>query len=188
MSRGRFWLLAAVFAGGGVVTGAIVGPMLSSPPNSVHMAAMWANNYSSLGEMRGSVDAVVMTTVLRTRPGRTVMTSFGKNVLPFTLVDLRIDEVLRGDVPKRITLEQTGGARDGLAYFANDGGDYEVGSKQLLFLNRQPDTNYFYLASPQGRFHVHADRLTAAVLDEPLAVEISGRNVASMRRAIRLDQ
>ncbi len=190
MSRKRFFLSAVVLAGGGVVMGAVVAPMLSPPPTSdgIRMAPMWANSYSSLDEMRRSVDAVVLTTVIGTRPGRTVRTSFGKNILPFTLVDLRVDEVLRGNAPARITLEQTGGARDGLAYFASDGGSYDIGTQQLLFLKQQPDTDYYYLASPQGRFHVHAGVLTAAVADEPLAAQISNRNMASLRKATRTER
>ncbi len=188
MSRKRFLLAAALFAGGGVVMGAIVSPMLSPPPipDGIQMKAMWANSYTSLKDMRSSVDAVVFATVMQTRPGRTVMTSNGANVLPFTLVDLRVDEVLQGEVAGKITLEQTGGDRDGQVYFALDGGDYLVGDKQLLFLNQQPDTNYYYLASPQGRFHVHGNVVTAAVDDEPLALELSNRDVSSLRRAIRL--
>ncbi len=185
MKGRRFWLFAAVFAGSGVVMGAIIGPMLSPSPSGIRMAAMWANSYSSLEEMRGAVDAVVLATVIRTYPGRTVLTSNGENVLPFTLVDLRVNEVLRGEVPAEITLEQTGGERDGLVYFADDGGDYQVGAEQLLFLNRQPDTDYYYLASPQGRFHVNAGIMTAAVIDEPLAAELSHRDVASVRGIIR---
>ncbi len=189
MKRKRFLLAAAVVVGGGVVMGAIVGPMLSPPPipDGIQMKAMWANSYASLGDMRSSVDAVVFATVMQTRPGRTVMTSNGANVLPFTLVDLRVDEVLQGEVAGKITLEQTGGERDGQVYFALDGGDYLAGDEQLLFLNRQTDTNYYYLASPQGRFHVHGDVLTAAVADEPLAVEIENRDVASLRMAIEFD-
>ncbi len=187
MSRKRFLISAVVLAGGGVVMGSLVGPMLSPPPtpDGVQMTTMWANSYASLEDMRSSVDSVVLATVVRTRPGRTVLTSNGINVLPFTLVDLRVNEVLQGKAPSKITLEQTGGERDGLAYFANDGGDYKVGTQQLLFLNRQPDTKYYFLASPQGRFDVRAGVLNAAVMEEPLAAQLNRRNMGFIRRAMR---
>ena len=113
MRRRRFWLLAVVFVGTGVVTGAFVGRLLSPCHNDVRMAAMWAHNYPSLGEMRSAVDVVVLATLAGSRPGRTIRTSNGQNVLPFTLVDPEVEEVIQGDVADVINMSLGAGAFSG---------------------------------------------------------------------------
>jgi hypothetical protein len=68
-----------------------------------------------------SVDAVVVATVEATRAGRAVPTR--ASALPFTLVDLRVQRAVRGELGSSLTVEQTGGdTRGRTVYIDGDGG------------------------------------------------------------------
>ena len=58
-------------------------------------------------------------------------------------------------------------------YIDGDGGPYVPGQKVLLFLNKQSDTEYFYLVNPQGRFSLNGGRLLAVANDDPVAQQLS---------------
>jgi hypothetical protein len=190
MKRKRFVIGASVAVAAGVIAALLVAPMITShvrkPPG---MQAHWADHYVSLRDMVRDVDAIVFASVLGSRPGRVVSTSAGTAVLPFTLVDLRVERAIRGQVTGLITLEQTGG-HDGTRaiYIDGDGGPYDRGEQVLLFLKRQPDTGYYYLVNPQGRFAVEKGRLLAASPDDHVAQRLDTRGVGEAIGLIRSNQ
>lgn len=139
------------------------------------MSAAWVKSFASLDEMLQGVDAVVVARVEGSRPGRVVPTASGEPLV-FTLVELRAEQVVRGEVPEAFVVEQTGGSFGGkTVYLEGDGGPYAAGQRVLLFLDRQPDTGYFVLANPQGRFAVVRGRLEAAAPEDPVAQVLDGR-------------
>jgi len=173
MKKTTFSLLAVFAVATGLAAAWSVAPLLhthSSDPDA--MGAMWADSYRGLEPMARDVDAVVLATVEATRPGRIVPTASG-TALPFTLVDLRVERAVRGDVESMITVEQTGGELDGRTlYIDGDGGPYTRGEQVLLFLKRQPDADAYYLVHPQGRFSVDAGRLRAVTPEDPVAQQL----------------
>lgn len=186
MTRTRNYAFAGLAVAAGIGAGVIAAPYMHvhSPGPGV-LVPQWANNYQSLSAMSREVDAVVLAVVEDTRPGRTIFTSGGQNALPFTLVDLAVERVIRGEAEEFITLEQTGGTFDDAAFYVDgDGGEYEVGGRVLLFLNQQPETDYYYLAHPQGRFAVQDDELYAVAPDGPAARSLDRRNVQGAIRLI----
>lgn len=187
MTRRTFYILASVCTVVGIVGGLFAAPYLSRPSGDQGMiSAHWAHPYPSLGAMTRDADAVVLATVEETRPGRTVLTSGGQNILPFTLVDLAVERVIHGSADEVITVEQTGGLVDETIYYIDDdGGSYDVGQRVLLFLKQQPDTGYYYLTHPQGRFRVWGDELQAVASDGPAAQALDRRSVQGAIHSIQ---
>ncbi len=178
--------LAGLSIAVGMVAAVLAAPLWHQHGDPVGiMHPMWAYNYDSLSEMSQDVDAVIVATVDGSRTGRTVATGADSNILPFTLVDLKVEEVLAGAAPKTVTVEQTGGGvGDRYFQFADDGGTYVPGTRVVLFLNAQPDTDYYYLAHPMGRFLVKGKRLHAVLDDDPVAQALDRRTLDQARRLI----
>ncbi len=175
----QFTALACVSVATGILGAVAAAPYLTSQEDArSRLSPMWAHNYHSLGEMVKDADAVVLGTVTATRPGRTVLTSNGAGTLPFTLVDVSVERALRGEVADVVTLEQTGGRVDDVAYdLDGDGGPYAAGDRVLLFLKAQPDGEYYYVAHPMGRFAVNDDGIAAVLHDHPVAQSLDRRSV-----------
>jgi len=101
-----------------------------------------------------------------------------------TAVRLRLDTVHRGDLSpgQEITIMQTGGVLDGVAYVAHGEPILEPGDGYLFFATSRPDGAFHTLAGPAGIYAVSddgsftatspgpapADHLTAADLAELL--------------------
>ena len=188
MSRTRFTVLACTAALAGVGAAILAAPSvrqrMAEPPG---MRAVWAETFQSLRQMVNAVDAIVLASVQRTRPGRVVPTGTGN--LPFTLVDLQVEQAIRGQTRGLITLEQTGGdIGDRSLFIDGDGGPYTRGQRVLLFLKRQPDTGYYYLVNPQGRFRVREGTLHAAAPDDLVAQQLDTLPVQRAIQVIRSAQ
>lgn len=179
MINSRYCVLACSAIAMGVICGVLAAPLFHVHSPGVEMLRpQWAHEYDSLDAMSVDVDAVVIATVDGTRPGRTVLTASAGHPLPFTLVDLTIEQVVRGKVGESITVEQTGGTINGTAFYVDgDGGMYQPGEKVLLFVNAQPDTGYYYLVHPQGRYHVINDELFAVAPESPAGKTLDGQGV-----------
>ncbi len=177
MINKKYCVLACSAIAAGVIAGVFAAPLLHVHSPGVEMLSpQWAHTYDSLDAMSVDVDAVVIATVDGTRPGRTVLTSNGTASLPFTLVDLSVEQVIRGKVADTITVEQTGGTvGDTALYIDGDGGMYQPGEKVLLFVNAQPDTGFYYLVHPQGRYHVINDQLFAVAPESPAGKSLDGQ-------------
>lgn len=179
MSRRKLYAAAGFVTMMGIVCGVFAAPLFHvHSPGPEMLRPQWAYNHRSLGEMARDVDAVVMATVDDIRPGRTVLMADGRTPLPFTLVDLNVERVLRGEVDDSLTLEQTGGSVGDMSYYVDgDGGPYEVGERVLLFVNQQSDTDLYYLVHPQGRYRVVDNQLLAVAPDSPAGRRLDGRGV-----------
>lgn len=148
----RRWLESAVgVVATGVLAATVVVPGVALARRVAPASqAVWAYHFQTLREMATSVDVVVVAEVVSRRPGRVVRAAGSE--LPFTLVTLRVDQVVLGDVSpgEMIAVEQTGGGGRGQSLSVNDDGDeYTPGQRTLVFLRRQQDTTYFVLSLPR---------------------------------------
>ena len=183
MKKTTFTILALVAVGAGLTAAWAVAPWFHthSDPGAIH--AMWLDDYKSLGDMSARVDAVVVGTVETTRPGRVVTTRTGMD-LPFTLADVRVERVIRGSVGDLVTVEQTGGDLEGRTlHIDGDGGLYARGERVLLFLKRQEDSGYYYIASPQARYEIVDNRVRAAAPDDAVARQL---DLQELPEAVRI--
>jgi len=183
MKHPSFLVLASVASG--IVAAFLAAPLFHTHEDArSHVHAMWAHPYATLEQMRDDADAVVVGTVVQTIPGRIEFTSGGENVLPFPWVDVAVDELVLGQAPRVVTVEQTGGSMgDTSVYIEDDGGPYRVGEQVLLFLKEQPDTGLHYVSHPKGRFHVRGGVVEAVLHGDPVA---DGLNERSLRDAVAL--
>ena len=184
MTKTRFTVLAIVTVGAGLAAATVVAPRMLGNPTVTPSTAMWVDHFDTVAELRSGVDTVIVATVLGTRAGR-VVEGPGLTPLAFTLADLRVDRNVAGEPLTGLTVEQTGGRPgDTTLYVNGDGGPYLPGVQYLLFLNRQPDTDFFYLVNPQGRFAVQGGRLRAVAHDDPVAARLDGLTVDLAVRTI----
>lgn len=121
----------------------------------------YVNTPASLEEMIKVADIVAVGTALRVSPGRVVPIDDSDTVnlsLAFQLVDLVVDEIVKGDALTVITLERLDDAQNGRPVTSHhDGGPFAAGSRHLLFLKKQDDTPYYYLVNDEARFAVTSD-------------------------------
>jgi len=163
----------------GVLAAVLIAPLFHTHGDpGGRIVPMWAHAYATLQDMTVDADTVVLATVTGTRPGRVVSVGGGASLLPFTLIDLTVDETVRGQASEVLTVEQTGGILDGLtAYMEDDGGPYRVGDEVLLFLKAQPGTGYYYVSHPKGRFTVDGNTLRTKLPADAVAAELAGRDL-----------
>ena len=153
----------------------------ASPAN-----AHWAVRFAELEAMAFGVDLVAVGTVIGVAPGRVALSDGGEDGIAYTNVTFALHTVLKGSRQDRtIVLEQTGGVLpDGSILSIDDGGPYERGERYLLFLNKQPDSSYYYLVHPQGRFLIKAGRLLAVAPRDRVASRLHKRTEAEAIAAI----
>lgn len=169
---------AAAVVVAGLFLSLVLVPRIVPDPHARSVApqggkAHWAKHYSSLGEMIADVDAIVLARHLDAQPGR--VEDADTDPLPFTNNRFQTIRAIKGDVGKTFVVEQTGGTIAGAVYSIDDGGAYAPGDRYVLFLNKQPDTGYYYLINPQGRFHNEGGRLKAAARDR-VAAQLHGKS------------
>ncbi len=144
---------------------------------------MWAHPYATLEQMAADADAVVVGRVIDEWPGRVVPTSGGRFALPFTIAGLEVEELVLGQAEGTLAIERTGGQLgDGALLALDDGGPFTAGSRVLLFLKAQPDTGFWIVSHPKGRFDV--DGAGAAAV---LHAALPGDEVAQQLDGVRLD-
>lgn len=181
-------LPSALALGLGLLAARVAAPALHSHGDAaLRYRTMWAHEYGSLDQMVVDADAVVLATVHGTALSRVVETAAGPDhPLPFTLVDLHVDHVFRGDVEDDIVVEQTGGELGPRTYFVEgEGGPYAEGEQVLLFLKRQAQSDMYYVSNPKGRFRVVDGALRAIRPDDPVAALLDGREALAAGQMLR---
>ncbi len=146
--------------------------------------AMWKDHFTSLGDLRDSVDAIVVGEVVAIDEGRVVPYADGDKQLRFTDVTVRPHQSVKGRPAAEITVEVTGDflGRQEVVFEGVPG--FELGETYLLFLNEQEETGSYYVVNNQGGFLVRRGRLEAADPDDELAAELHGRQIAAAVRMI----
>ena len=159
-------------------------------PEHNRFHAAWKDTYVEPAAMMRGVDAIVIARHVGTSPGRIAYSDNPEDAVPFELNHFVVERGLKGlPAGTAFTLERVGGDLDGMTvYLDADGGAYRKGEAYALFLNRQPESGFFYLVNDEGRFSVERDQLTP-VSHGAVAGQLAGLNVeelaANVRQAVR---
>jgi len=137
----------------------------------------WLYNFQDLPSMVQTAEAIVVADWVDASLGRTFLLPDG-TALPFTLNRFAVRRVLKGALAEgaQITLEQTGGRTSELVASIDDGGPYTSG-QYLLFLSQQPDTGFYVILHPQGRYKILRNRLLAVDREQPVSAQLNDRNL-----------
>lgn len=179
LSRKVFWPVTFALALVGATSGALLGNHLTSLPVQESHAA-WKQVFDSPSQLTRGVDAVVLARAVSVAPGRIAYSANGEDALPFQVYDFEVVRGIKGvKAGQRIQVERAGGvAPNGRPVLLDvDGGAYELGATYLLFINRQPESGFFYQVNHQGRYLVVQNRLYAAAPDNHVAGFFEGRPV-----------
>jgi hypothetical protein len=181
---------SALVLGLALALGLALGPSLRpAPANDIATRASWKDVFESPAALAQGVDAVVLVTAEGTEPGRTAVGDLGTSPVSFVLNHFRVDEAFKGDVTlgSMITVEQTAevhadGSRVGID---SDGGPYTAGRQYLLYLQKQPGTDYWYVVSYQGRYNVEAGRLVGVHAHDAVVQAIQFQPSAEVASLVR---
>jgi hypothetical protein len=170
----------------GAAAAVVAAPLFHSHGDpSVELSPMWANPYQSLGEMTQDADAVVLAQVARTGPSRLLWTSNGNNPLPFTMIDLDVEEVVHGSAPDVVLVEQTGGVVGDRTIYVDGDQAYSTGDRVLLFLKASDQPDVYYVSHPKGRFEVDSAGTLMAVTPDPVSLQLDGLTLGEAKGLIR---
>ena len=107
-----------------------------------------------------AADAIVIGTVAR------IETVAGADGTISTLVTLDVEETVKGEVERRLTLKQPGGSIGGRTLWIAGGPRFRTGERQLLFLSAAADGTARTTALGMGQFVLRPHPRTGAVLAE----------------------
>ena len=89
-----------------------------------------------------------------------------------TYVTFKVDQTIKGDVGASYTLRMLGGTVDGETMAVSDAPKFEVGNKDILFVQNNGTQFIPLVGIMHGRFHVRTDRAGREVVtkenDEPI--------------------
>lgn len=130
--------------------------------------------FATVDELVASSDAVVLAEVLDSVDGRTVTDPTAPEVgIRTRLAELRVVQILAGDVPNRLVLEEVASLTDGTPVAVDGASPVVVGDRGVFFLvaGGSEQAPHWALVGSQGRFLVRGEALEAAG-DDPLSVAI----------------
>jgi hypothetical protein len=189
MTRRTFWTYTLIIAICGLSVSAAFGwRHHEQPRNESVTRAHWKENFTGIGEMVKSSDAVVLARADSVAPGRVAYSSNNEDSLSFEVVNFTVVRGMKGArTGEAVSVERVSSTQDGtIAYFNFDGGDFEVGGTYLLFLKKQEDGGpYYYQVNDQGRFHEVAGRLVATSPGDPVAGALHGRGTAEALKMLK---
>lgn len=124
----------------------------------------WKDTFQAPGQMIRSVDAVVVARHTGTSPGRVAFSDNPEDAVPFELNHFVIEQGMKGLAHgTTLTVERVGGDANGETVFLDaDGGPYTPGQQYVLFVNKQPESSFYYVVNDEGRFNVEGGRLASA--------------------------
>lgn len=190
ISRMKFWTVASALLVAGFAGSVAVARRFSTPGDPRSDAA-WAFVAESPKMLVDHADAIVVADAVATYPGRVATSANGEDLLPFEIVELHMQNALKGAFPDgRVYVERAGGAEPGTGIhhlIDIDGGEFEAGRTYLLFLNEQPgDSGLYYQVNDQGRYELAGNKLRALEPNEdPVQKIFDRRTVAEASALIR---
>lgn len=168
MKKSTFFIALLVFAALGVTTSLVSVQVFHSHDGQMSHAA-WKDVYESPAAQIRGVDAVVVARHVGTSPGRVVIGENPEDVTPFELNHFVVTRGMKGlGEGDPLTVERVGGDANGHTILLDaDGGPYVPGQEYVLFVNRQPESDFYFLVNGEGRYVVSQDgELMAAVEGE----------------------
>lgn len=150
--------------------------------------AAWKDVFDTPVAQTRGVDTVVLAQHVGTSPGRVAMGENPDDITPFELNHFVVTRGFKG-LPDgaSVTVERVGGTADGETILLDaDGGPYVTGEEYVLFLNKQTDTDFYYLVNGEGRYSIdEGGRLTAAVDEGKVAPVLHGKTVDQFAGLVR---
>lgn len=148
----------------------------------------WKDVYTDAGAQIRGVDGIVLARFIGKSPGRIAMSDDPTDVVPFELNQFEVEQGIKGvSAGETITIERVGGEVNGQRVFLDaDGGEYKEGERYLLFINRQPESSFYYLVNDEGRYNVNPQGQLLPVADGGVvANELAGMHVGDFGRLAR---
>jgi len=183
MKRSTFLVAAAAAVALGMASSWAFGRVVKAklPQHSrLGALAVWIFKTDDLGEMARYADAVIVGRHAARYPGRTAYSSTGEDALEFELNDFVLTEQpLKGNIiGDTVTVERTSGP-------GPDGPVFHVGEGHLLFLKKQPGSNFYLVINDEARFLVEPiGRLTSGAPGKVTA-SLRGRHLEDARALVR---
>lgn len=148
----------------------------------------WKDQFDEPVAQIRAVDAIVVARLVGTSPGRVAYSTDPGDVVPFELNHFVVEKGIKGlGAGESFTLERVGGEIAGERVVLDaDGGAYTDGERYLLFVNRQPESSFFYLVNPEGRYELDAaDHLRPIDMTGPVSARLAGMTVGELQRVAR---
>lgn len=180
MNKKRFAIAAVVVVAAAVVTGMLLAP-LTHDHDSFHMA--WKDTFETPRAMIRNVDAIVVARMIGTSPGRVAFSTSPEDAVPFELNHFQVERSFVDGISSgaALTVERIGGAVDDERIVLDaDGGAYIPGESYVLFLNRQEESDFFYLVNDEGRYGVTPDERLVTDRDGAVAMALNGETLGGL--------
>lgn len=148
----------------------------------------WKDVYTEPGEQIRGVDGIVVARLVGKSPGRVAVSDGATDAVPFELNHFEVEQGFKGvRAGQTITVERVGGEIDGQRVFLDaDGGEYTEGERYLLFVNRQPESSFYYLVNDEGRYAVNAEgQLRPVTSGGEVAAQLAGMSLGEFGRLTR---
>lgn len=147
----------------------------------------WKDTYAAPGAMVRGVDAIVMARFVGTSPGRVAFSDNPEDAIPFELNHFVVEEGMKGARSgAAITIERVGGVANGESVILDaDGGSYVAGEQYVLFLKKQPESDFYYVVNDQARFSVDRQQRLVPVSDGAVAAALRGSSVGELGARVR---
>jgi hypothetical protein len=160
---------------------------LNENANAKRFHTAWKDTYAAPGPMVRGVDAVVMARFVGTSPGRVAFSDNPEDAVPFELNHFVVEQGMKGvRSGAAITVERVGGVANGESIVLDaDGGPYVAGEQYVLFLNKQPESNFYYVVNDQARFSVDREQRLVPVSDGAVATALRGSSVRELGARVR---
>lgn len=156
--------------------------------------AAWVYKTNDVRQMVRDVDAIAVVRLAKVGRGRTAFSGIGENALDFELNEFALEEVLKAKASVgglvaggTLTLERVGTAQgqSGPVGLDHDGGAFETGPRYLLFLTKQPDSEFFVQVNDEGRYLIGPDNRLQSAGEGAVAAALRGRTLEYVRSLIR---
>lgn len=186
MNKSRFLIASVLVSGVALGSAFVVGERLHTHQGNLFHTA-WKDTFDSARSMARGVDVIVVARMVGTSPGRVAYSTDPADALPFELNHFMVEQTIKGlPAGSALTVERVGGERDGSRIVLDtDGGLYEQGEQYLLFLNKQPESDFYYLVNDEGRFRTAPDGTLIAVSPHGAAAsELHGATVEQARMTL----
>lgn len=155
-------------------------------PESPRFQAAWKDVFDQPEAMIRSVDAVVLARHVGTSPGRVAFSSDPGDAVPFELNHFTVERGMKGFRPdSALTIERIGGEQNGeVIRMDGDGGPFVAGDMYLLFINKQPESNYYYVVNDEARYAVGSDDRLESSSDGAVSSALRGKSVGEVASLI----
>lgn len=142
--------------------------------------AAWAFMARNADELTQFADAVVIGKTMSSIPTRAVPSESGDHQMSFEAVEVEVIHSLKGSSPGSMLLVERAASIDENGRQAPidvDGGQFQAGSVNLLFLKLQGDGPFYYQINEQSRYELYGRTLLGLDEHDPVAASFHGKTL-----------